>query len=74
MRSLEDREFIKGVLDEIQDRLKGRQLEIFKFMRLGYSQTDIAKMLGISKNTVYKAMYRIREKCQGFSSSRPYLK
>ena len=60
MISVEDR----MLLDEIQNTLTGRQLEVYKLLRAGYSQTEIAKMFGLSPKTIYEYLRRIQQRCK----------
>ena len=46
----------------IERPLSKREIEVMKFVILGYNNTEISKKLGITKNTVKAHMSKIMEK------------
>ena len=64
--SLEEAVIRQCILDQIEDSLAGRQLEVFRFLRLGYSKADIARMLGLSPGTIRRYWFDIKKKAQRF--------
>ena len=55
-------ELTKVMWDKVKDRLKGRELQIYQLTRKGYSQYQIADMLGLSRSTVRTYADRIAKK------------
>jgi len=60
--TLEEAVIRQCILDQIEDSLAGGQLEVFRFLRLGYSQADIARMFGVSRSAISQTFARIKKK------------